>query len=157
MPRSLTSIVKAELMAQQTGSAFFFLIALSHPNLVETLRFVRNNEAVVRLGFTWNPTFFEISLPDEGEDSIPRVTLAIENIDRTLSDSLRRLETPMTVDLYVATSADDTMVIGPFTFTWRDTSFDARIINASLEAEDILNQTYPRHRFVPSQFPGLFR
>ena len=61
------------------------------------------------------------------------------------------------MSLYVATSADEAMLAGPFEFTWREFSYDAQTISASLESEDILNQSYPKDEFIPSRFSGLFR
>lgn len=157
VPRSLSAIMQTEALAQETDAAFWALLELSHPTLATPLRFCTNNETVPRLDVDWNPAFFEVTLPEESDDKLSKVTLAIENIDRTLLDALRALATPLSVALYVATSADEDLVVGPFEFTWRDTQYDAVVIQASLEAEDLLNQRYPRDEFVPSRFPGLFR
>lgn len=156
MPRSLTAVVKAAVLAQQTDAAFWVLLELSHATLTTPLRFCTNNEVVNRISVDWNPAVFDVTLPAEAADQLSKVSLVIENIDRTLLDALRALTTPLSVALYVATSAD-TSVIGPFEFTWRDTQYDVNSIQATLESEDLLNLRYPKDEFVPSRFPSLFR
>ena len=157
MPRNLSDVVKTAILAQQTDAAFWVLIELTHVTLATPLRFCSNNETLSRLGVDWFPAAFEVSLPSEESEQLSKTTLTIENIDRTLLDALRALDTPLAVNLYVATSADVALVVGPFEFTWRDTQYDSRTIQASLEFEDILNQSYPKDEFVPSKFEGLFR
>lgn len=157
MPRSLSAIVKTAIMAQQTDAAFWVLLQLSHVTLTTPLRFCSNNEVVTRLGVDWHPAFFDVTLPSEEADRTSRVALTIENIDRTILDSLLSLESPLSVAMYIATSADETLMVGPFEFVWRETQYDARAISATLEGEDFLNMRYPKDEFTPSKFPGLFR
>jgi len=157
VPRNLSDIVKTQMLAQETDAAFWILLELSHASLSTPLRFCTNNETINRLGVDWYPSFFDVNLPSEQPEQLPKVTLTIENIDRTLIDALRALDTPLAVKLYVATSADVDLAVGPFEFTWRDTQYDATTIQASLESEDLLNQRYPKDEFIPSKFPGLFR
>lgn len=158
MPRSLPELATRALLAAQSDAAVWFLLEISHPTELPTpLRFVNNTEPVVRLGETWNPYWFDVTLPSEDADQLPKVTLTLENIEREILDALRALESPLDVKLYVVTSADETMVVGPVEFVWRDTQYDATTIQGSLEGEDTLNQRWPKDEFVPSKFPGLSR
>ncbi len=157
MPRSLSAVVKASILAQQTDASFWVLLQISHATLTTPLRFCSNNETITRLGVDWFPAFFDVNLPTESAEQIPKVVLTIENIDRVVLDALRAIETPLSVALYVATSADEALTVGPFEFVWRETQYDARSISASLEGEDFLNTRYPKDEFTPSKFPGLFR
>ncbi|MGH9887418.1 MAG: DUF1833 family protein [bacterium] len=156
MPLSWTAAAKVAALAAQTDAAFWFLLEISHETFPEPYRFVNNTEVVHRLGFDWNPAFFEGTLPEEGPSGATQTKLMIENIDRSLLDALRPLETPLNVNVYVATSADEDAIVGPYEFTWREHQFDATAIIGGLQGDDILNSRWPRHEFTPSYFRGLF-
>jgi hypothetical protein len=157
VPRDVASIIKAALLAQNTEASFWVLLELSHETLATPLRFCDNNEEVTRLGVVWSPASFSVTLPNETPDELAKVALSFPNLDRTVLDALRALDTPLSVRIYVAASTDEAMLAGPFEFAWREFSYDAATINASLESEDILNQSYPKDEFIPSRFAGLFR
>lgn len=157
MPRNTSAEFKRSLFAQQTGQAFLALLEISHESLPEPLRFARNNEALVRDGQTYLPLWFDVLLPAEDDDQLPKVTLSLENIDRVLLDTILTLTSPPRVSLSVGMSGEDEIWVGPFDYTWRETGYDARTISATLEFEDLLNERWPKDEFVPSKFPGLFR
>jgi len=155
VPRNLTAMMKAAALAMNSDVSFWALVAISHPSFPETYRFVSNSQPVVRLGETWNPYFFEVNLPDESAEELSRTMLVIDNIDRSLLDTVLPLETPITVELYVTSDADES-VVGPYEFKWRETQYDSKTILASLEFEDLLNQNEVKDEFNPSKFPALF-
>lgn len=156
MPRSPTSLTKAALFAQETGSAFWYLLELSHDTLPTPLRFCTNNQLVTRLSVEWAPTWFELTLPAEDSDQQAKASINIENIDRVLLDALLSLPSPLQVNVFITPSHDES-VIGPFHFAWRETEWDANTITGSLEPEDLLSEAWPKDEFVPSKFPALFR
>jgi hypothetical protein len=156
VPRNPSTLTKAALFAQETGSAFWYLLELSHASLATPLRFCTNNEKIARLGEDWFPTWFEITLPAETSEQQTKATITIENIDRTLVDALQTLDGPLDVKIYI-TPSHDTSTIGPFRFKWRETDWDAQSIKGSLEPNDLLNELWPKDEFIPSKFPGLFR
>lgn len=157
MPRSLTAIAKAAALAQNTDAAFWVLLELTHVTLPTPLRFVNNNEPVTRLGYVWTPAFFDVELPSEDSERISAAKLSFDNVDRLLIDSILELTSPLAVSLWVCTSADVDMLVGPVEFTWRDTEYTALRIEATLSFDDLLNQKAVKDEFVPSKFPGLFR
>lgn len=157
MPRNTSAAFRRALFAQQTGKAFLVLLEITHDMLAEPLRFARNNEAVVRGGQTYSPAWFDVMLPAEDDDQLARVTLEIENIDRTLLEILLSVTSPLRASLSIAMTDEEDIWVGPFDFTWRETTYDARVIAGTLEFEDLLNERWPKDEFVPSKFPGGFR
>jgi len=144
-------------MAQETGEVFLFLIDLSHPDLV-TMRFVNNQVDVISGGNTYMAFPFELTIPDDREDEITRVQLAIDNIDRRVVEAIRSIDTPALFTLRVIRATEpDVAVAGPYTCTLRNVSYNALTVTGDLSPfEDMMNEPFPQHAFTPATAPGLF-
>jgi hypothetical protein len=105
------------------------------------------------------PFPFDVILPDESDDAVPRVTLRIDNVDRRIVSELRSVVTnvPVTVRMTVVlASSPDTIEVGPMEFSLRDVEYTATTVEGTLLYEDVLNESFPADSFTPSRFPGLF-
>ncbi|RJP21681.1 MAG: DUF1833 domain-containing protein [Deltaproteobacteria bacterium] len=159
MPRPLSTVAKRAIFAQQTSEVFVILLELEHPNFAGIIRVCSNDLSVSHRGNTFVPFPFEIILPDETDDSPPRVTLRIDNVDRRIVSELRSVVTgvPVKVRLYVVlASSPDTVEVGPMEFSLRDVEFTATTVEGTLLYEDVLNESYPADSFTPARFPALF-
>lgn len=157
MPRSLSATAKAAIYAAQTEQVFLLLLEISHASLSPTLRFVDNLQDVVSGGNTYTAFPFQLSLPDDQDDQLARVTLSIDNVDRQIVQAIRSLTSPPTIALkIVLASSPNTVEAGPFDFTLRETEYDALVVSGTLAFEDFLNEPYPVGSFTPNFFPGLF-
>jgi hypothetical protein len=156
--RSLSSVARAAIFAQQTGEVFVLLLELDHANFTAIIRVCSDNLPVVAGGYTYSPFPFEITLPDESEETPPRVTLKIDNVDRRIVQEVRKVTgNPITVRLRVVlASSPDTIEAGPFEFSLRDVEYDAKVITGTLMFEDLLNESFPADSFTPARFKGLF-
>jgi len=159
MPRPLSSVAKQAIFAAQTGEVFVVLLELEHPNFAGIIQVCSNDLAIASRGNTYVPFPFEIILPDEAEDSAPRVTLRIDAIDRRLISELRSVVTvvPVTVRMMVViASSPDVLEVGPMEFSLRDVEYSATTIEGTLLYEDVLNESFPGDTFSPARFPALF-
>ena len=157
MARSVSATLEAAVYAQQTDEIFLILLAISHADMSETLRFVNNTEDVVSGGETYTAFPFAIDLPSDTEDSLPSVQLVIDNIDRSIIEELRSIDSAPTIAVSVIlSSAPDTIECGPLSFSLKSIDYDAKVITAQLGFEDILNEPFPAGTFTPTDFPGLF-
>jgi len=157
MSRTLSAAARAALFAPQTGEAFFVLLTITHPNLATPIRVVNNRANVVSGGETFIAFPFTVVLPEETEETPGRARLIICNVDRSIVQALRALESPPSISfVIVLASSPDTIEAGPFNFTLRQAGYDAMTVEGDLELEDFLNETFPADRFVPATFPGLF-
>ena len=156
-PRLLTSTARAALAAQETGEVFLQLVTITHDDLEPTLYFVNNTVDIVSRGTTYLGWPFQITLPDEREDTMPTVQLVIDNVDRRIMEGIRLLPSAPALALEVILASDpDTLEAGPFNFAVRGVEYDALIIQATLAPEDLLNEHAISHSFSPKDFPGLF-
>lgn len=157
MSRSLSLAARQAVNAQETDEVFLLLLTLDHEDIAEPIRVVNNTEDVVSRGDTYIAYPFEITLPDEDPESVARVTLRIDNVDREIVRSLRGISSPLLVGLEVVMAASpDVVEAGPFNMTLVSAEYDALTVTGELAFEDVLNEPFPGHAYVPSEYPGLF-
>ena len=147
------------MFAQETGEVFLMCLTLSHPDLATPIRVVHNNENITRTAGVHYASFFEMNLPEEVAGSIPQVTLAIENVDRSITDSIRLLSgrVAVTMDVVLA-SSPNVVEAGPFNFSLLSASFNVQSVQGRLGFEDdVLNQGFPADTFTPVNSSGLFK
>lgn len=157
MSRTLSQAARHAVNAQETEQVFLLLLTLDHADLSQPIRVVNNTEDVTSRGDLFVAYPFEIALPDEDPDSVARVTLRIDNVDRQIVQSLRSIQAPLSVALEVVLAASpDTVEAGPFNMTLIAAEYDAFVITGELAFEDVLNEPFPGHSYIPSEYPGLF-
>ena len=157
MSRSLSTAFKTAIYKQQTGETFLLLLEIDHDDLDTPLRFVNNTEDVTSNSDTYTAFPFELNLPSDREDQLPTVTLAIDNIDRTIIDTVRDISSPPTASVSVIMASDpDTVEAGPYDFTIKNVNYTAEVVTCELAFEDILNEAFPGDSFTPNYFTSLF-
>lgn len=144
-------------MAQETGEVFLYLLDLAHP-LISTMRFVNNPVDIVSNGQTYQAFAFDLTIPDDREDEITRIQLAIDNVDRRIVEAVRSIDTPAVFTLRVIRAAEpDVAVAGPYACTLRNVTYTALTVSGDLwPYENITNEPFPQHVFDPSRFRALF-
>lgn len=104
------------------------------------------------------PYPFEVSLPNDEAGGEQSVKLRIDNIDQTISSTLKALSTPPTVTIQIVLSDDpDTVEQETPELVWQATDIDQFTVQGTLIGPLILHTSYPMEDFTPSVFPGLFR
>lgn len=92
MPRNFTQTMKANLIRTSVLESPIVLIEISNPLLSNPIRLVRDNKDVVSNGKTYTACMFDVSLPSEQEKQMPKATLAIDNVSRTLTRFFEQLQ-----------------------------------------------------------------
>jgi hypothetical protein len=159
MSRSTSLTLRTAINAEETGEAFLILLDIYHASFgpPTTLRFVNNYTDITSNGNDYIAYPFSITIPSDLEDSLPKVQLTIDNIDRSIMDEIRSLTSAPDVNISVILASDpDTVEAGPFETKLRNVDYNFSAITGDLQAEDILNEPYPGVFFTPDQFPGLF-
>jgi hypothetical protein len=108
-------------------------------------------------GNVYIPEPFKIVLPNSSEDSPPIARLTLDNVTRTLVESIREIEGPIQLELVVVLAGSpDVVEIGPLDFEVRQVRWGATL-ECDLTYEPILARAVPAEVFRPGSFPGLFR
>lgn len=92
MPRNFTDTLKANLIRTSVGESPIVLIEISNPLLVNPIRLVRDNKDVVCNDLTYTSCMFDVALPSEQEKEMPKATLAVDNVSRTLTRFFEQLQ-----------------------------------------------------------------
>jgi hypothetical protein len=99
----------------------------------------------------------EISLPSDEEGAAPRAQITLHDVTQQAMPLIRSVTSSPTVTIQaVLASAPDTveMSFGGLMMTGIHYNRDA--ITATLSADNLAQEPFPAHTFVPSCFPGLF-
>lgn len=92
MPRNFTNTLKANLIRTSVDESPIVLIEISNPLLSNPIRLVRDNKDVVSNGITYTACMFDVALPSEQEKEMPKATLAVDNVSRTLTRFFEQLQ-----------------------------------------------------------------
>jgi hypothetical protein len=157
MSRAISSLALQAVFAGRTGQTLLTLLTISHADLVAPIRVVNNSQDIVSRGETYQWMPFEIQIPGDSGESIPRATIAIYDPSRAIASAVRNLPSAPTVTLEViVAAAPDTVEAGPFAMTLKNVSWDELSLTAELSYEGILNEPYPGDTFTPAEYAGLF-
>lgn len=162
---SLSAAARQAAFAQETGAAWLLLCTISHPSLADAIRVTNDlvpttaagDRVLISRGREYVCYPFTVDLPADDGDSVSRVTLVIDNVDREIVRTLRSIQGPCQVSLEVVlSSAPDLVEAGPFVMTLIAADYDALTISGELAFEDILSLPFPGDSYSPADYPGLF-
>lgn len=165
MSRTISSIARASLFAQEGGFALPILLEITHgvAGYTNPLRIANNPTDLVYDGNTYAGFAFRFDPPDVGnEGEIANARLSVCAVDQQLAAIIRSTETPPTVQAIAMYWSDESgsLVFEPPLASWFFTigrvqgSVDT--ISAELVYEDRLDNEIPADEFRPTTFPGLF-
>lgn len=156
MARSLSSAATTSIHSQETGEVWLVLLTITHSTLPTPIRVVNNNEDITSRGNIYQAFPFEIILPSQDPDSIPKASLKFDNVDRTAISIIRGVEFPpaVTIEVILASQPDTIEVSFP-NLTLRNVKYDAEAIEGELLFENLFSEPVTL-TMTPSRFPGLF-
>ena len=157
MSRSVTLTTRQALYAQETGEAFLVLLTIDHPDLALPIRVSSDAVDTVSRGDTFLAFPFQLSLPDDTSNGPPRARLSIDNVDRTIVQTLRSIASAPTVLIEVVRGVEPDTVEAAFPdFELSNARYDVLTVQGDLTLESFLREPYPAAQFTPAGFPGLF-
>lgn len=158
MPRQMSGAAIAAAYAPHTDEAILLLLTLDHDTLPEPIRVTSDEVETVSRGQTWQPYPYRIRLPDARTEAAPTALLEIDNVHRDIIAAIRRMGTKparVTIELVLG-SRPDQVEMAWRGFELREITYDALTVTGELVVADLATTAYPKHRFVPALFPGLF-
>lgn len=154
---TLSSAALKSALEFDTEEVWLVLLKIEHDSLEESIRVVNNKEDITSNGEIYTAFPFEISLPDETQDTLGQCKLRIDNVDRRIVEAVRLCTgvPKMTISVILADSPD-IVEFGPLDMNLSVVEYDSFIVDATITYDDVLNQSFPKDKFIPSMFPGLF-
>lgn len=157
MPRSMTADALASIMQESVDEVWVQCIEITHDDLPAPIRIVNYATDITKGGNVYTATAFQTQLPDDDAENFAGVTLVIDNVNQSLTESIRSVEGEPEVTLsLVLVGSPNTDEVGPFFFLWKTTDITLETVRATLAHEDTRSEPVPWQRFTPRNFPGLF-
>lgn len=159
MSRTLSTTTLNALNAQETDEIFLILLEIDHSDLSSPIRVVGNQEDIIYNSNNYIGYAFQINLPEDSIDRIPTMTLVIDNVDRSIVETIRTISSQADVTLTVIrydSGGSHVAEIELPPFKMKNTSYTAQTVSADLSLESFAIEPFPVGDFLPSTFPGIF-
>lgn len=157
MPRSLSSnLVAAMNQPSGGGQVKVDLIEISHP-LINTIRFCNDIDDLTHDGEIYTSFPFYAQVLDDREGDFPRPSIIIDNVDRSVVQQLRALNSePTIVHKVVIASAPNVVELGPSTYILIEAQYDVLQIVGILSLPFFQSDGFPFHGITQATAPGAF-
>jgi hypothetical protein len=171
MARQISASLRKELEDQETGDAILVFITITHPDLDEAIRVVSDTVDYVWNSDTYIGFPFDIQLLTDN-DSPPRASLTIQNVDRRIGNAIDSLTSPprFRIDVMGASWFDQTVVPrvaidspepeADYTadrLFLSDVTVTAFEVSATIVSWNYVQEVWPGIRATQSRLPGLYR
>ncbi len=100
---------------------------------------------------------FRFEAPDDTEDGDTKATIEIDNIDRSIVEVVRTIQSPpkITVQVVRGSNPDETEVEWP-NFDLIQVDYDAFVVSGSIGQESFVLEPYPKDTFNQGTTPAIF-
>ena len=147
----------AAIQATSSSVAWLFLLTIQAKDK-PPLYLVNNNEPIISQGIEYLPFPFQLNLPSDDGESLPKVSLKISNISNEIIEAIRSELTPPELKVELVSSAYPDIVEKRLDFLkLRSVSYDAITITGQLEVVNVMTNAFPSEVYDPVHFPGMFR
>ncbi len=162
--RTLSADALAGLMKLQTEIPFLICLTISHDDLDDDIRLVKNLENISVNGLTYTALDFDLSLPEDKEDGFSRGSIEINNADQWLTPTIRALNGEFWATVQIVTPTDptadppeyDNVEQSTVPMLISDIEYSVFSVRANLTADQELADRWPADTFSPYHFPAAF-
>jgi len=157
MSRNVSDTLKGAVNAEATAEVFIVLLTIDHDDLVTPIRVSSDGVDTTSRGEVFIAFPFDLSLPTDRARDVPRATLAIDNVDRQIVTSLRKISSAPDVTIEIVFASDPETVEVAFTdFQLRDVRYDSLVVTGDMTLDSLAAEPYPSGTFTPAGFAGMF-
>lgn len=157
MSRALSGTGLASALANETAEEWIALLTISHASFA-THRLARRKTSITSNGQSFSPSFFDLVLPSQIPNELPRWQITIDIVDQVLLGSLRSVDTPpnIQIDIIRASSPNTIDMTTGSDYKLRGVRYTGTTLTAEISMEDLIGEGFPGGRILPSNFPGGF-
>jgi hypothetical protein len=146
------------VLEPNTGEVFLFLLTFNHPSFSSPIHLVNNLENITSRGIEYQAFPLELVLPADDGDSLPMIDITCQNASLELIDEVRSITGPMSLKLeFIMASDPDYVEFSITDMRVAQVQYDKDILKMSCTVDDLLNTSFPKERYLPSNFGGLFK
>lgn len=151
--------------ASETDEIYIQLLTLTHDTLLEPIRVCDDPKEMLIVGqrgvtsrgddFVFLP--FQLVRPGQADDYIPAGRLTIDNVSREIIQAVRSINTAVKVKMEIVLASNpDIVELAVEGFYLRNITADQMVVTGELTLRQFDTEPFPKGRFTPSKFPGLF-
>lgn len=145
---------------QRTDDAtgILLLLELSAPSFVEVLRIVNDTADWLSQGNVYTGFPFGFKLPDDVGGQAPRAQLVLDNVGRSITEDLERLQPGelVTARLMITDRADANVIETSYDLPMTQVVVNTRTASAQLGVDFLTRQQAVTLRANPYTLPGIF-
>ena len=155
--------------ACETGRVPILLITFNHADMPAPIRIstdptqrILETDTVIAYGTISRGNIFSflpvrIKLPDDTDAGPGEMQLELDNVDRTLTETIREIFSPISVKVEVVMdNALDTVDLEWPEYMLTNIQYNATTITGTMTLENLLREPFPGLMFTPSTAPGVF-
>lgn len=165
MNTALTAAIREAYAVAPSNVAILETLEISHPSIGGTIYLVKNREDLTLTleddsEHLFEGVGFRMTLPASGDNGIQSLTLAIDNVDRRVSDFLntaKDYQTPVTVKYrpYLSNDYTTPQIETPLVLYLTDISVTVMEITGKASFADLLNKKFPTELYTRARFPSI--
>lgn len=162
---SLQDAIKEAYAIAPASKVILDTIEVRQTGIQSTIYLVRGKSQVAALDengdlLTFEPAGFQFSLPPENEDGFRSLNIAIDNIDRRVSDfvNIAKSEVVPVQIIYRPYLSDDLtgpQMNPPLVLYLKDITVTAMQVTGRATFMDVVNQKFPSELYTRLRFPAL--
>ncbi|MFL4597002.1 DUF1833 family protein [Stenotrophomonas maltophilia] len=139
-------------------TGILLLLELSAPSFVEVLRIVNDTADWVSQGKSYMGFPFGFKLPDDVGGQAPRAQLVLDNVGRSITEDLERLQPGelVTARLMITDRADANVIESSYDLPMTQVVVNTRSASAQLGVDFLTRQQAVTLRANPFTLPGIF-
>lgn len=146
------------VLEPNTDEVFLFLLTFNHPSFAEPIRLVNNLDNITSNGHEFTAFPLDLALPMDDSDSLPSVQITVQNASLELVDEIRSIQSPMSMKLeLILASTPNTIEVSIENMRIASIQYDKQTIQMTCTVDDLLNTAFPKEKYLPSNFPALFK
>lgn len=163
---SVSNNFKQTVYAQETDNVFIVLLTFTSDELSEPIYIsndpyellpTANVRGVVSNGIEYIHIPFDIKLPKDDRTGVVTSKLVIDNVSRSLIQTVRSISEAVNVKIQVVLSNNvDYVEIKYDHFKLTDVEYNVMEVSGNISQDYWGLEPFPSGRFTPSNFPGLF-
>lgn len=158
MATTYTSAGRRNLLATSSDEPILVALEITHPDLAVPVRVVNDSQNITILGDDYLACPFQLTLPDDVDQQVPKARLSVDNIGRELTQWLELSGGGKGAKcrMMMVLPSDPDVIEYDLTMDMSGLSIDNTSVSADLGYQETLNQSAVATRYDPITSPGLF-
>lgn len=149
---------RRNLMATSADEPFLILLEITHADLEVPVRVVNDNQDITSNGSEFISCPFEITLPDDVGEQIPKAQISVDNIGRELTQWLEHSNGGAGAKCRIMQimRSDPDLIEYDMTLDMSAMSITNETVSSELGFQSTLSQAAVAVRYDPGTSPGLW-